>query len=151
MGKKMKYHDIFYKLTLAKRMHHKVCDKIIDQEGLHYGQLPVLDYMNENDCTNQREMAEKLHVSAPSMTNTVKRMVKNGFISCEVKDGDRRSHQLQITDKGKEARIRCISRFDQLDCAVMDGVSKEDIIVFDAVLTHIVERLKEIEKEEFDD
>lgn len=147
----MNFHDIFYKLSLAKRLHHKVCDKIIDQEGLHYGQLPILNYMDKNDCLNQREMADKLHVSAPSMTNTVKRMVKNGFVSCEVKDGDRRCHLLKITQKGKEARIRCHSRFDQLDRAVLEGVTQEDIEVFDYVLTHIVERLKEIEKEEYDD
>ena len=99
----MEYRHIFWKLGFAKHLHRKRIEAIINELGLFDGQFPILDVLDELGTASQKEVANKLHVSAASMTNSVKRLEKNGYLTCIVSSKDRRSHQLSLTEKGKEA------------------------------------------------
>lgn len=142
----MDYRKIFWKLGLAKHLHRKRIEEIINEAGLYYGQLPILDALEELGTASQKEVANKLHVSAASMTNSVKRMERNGHLTCVVNEDDRRSHRLCMTEQGKKTRAFCASKFCEMDCAVMEDISKEDLAVFEKVLDAMIKKLEELEK-----
>lgn len=142
----MEYRHIFWKLGFAKHLHRKRIEAIINELGLFDGQFPILDVLDELGTASQKEVANKLHVSAASMTNSVKRLEKNGYLTCIVSSKDRRSHQLSLTEKGKEARRFCVEHFDQSDHAIMKGIAQNELEIFEKVLDNIIEKLKEFEK-----
>lgn len=144
----MGYREFFFRLRLVEHLHRKRCDDIITEAGLFYGQMPILDALHRLGTASQKELAQMLHVSAPSIANSVKRLAKNGYIDCEVCEQDKRSHRLTLTVKGEERRQYCALHFDALDEQVMSVLSIEEKAMLDQILNKMVDQLKYMEKEE---
>lgn len=147
----MDYRKIFWKIGLTKHLHRKRIEEILNEADLFYGQFPILDKLFQFEEASQKEIAKELHVSNASMTNSVKRLERNGHLVCRVSKEDRRSHKLRLTEKGKQAREHCIQRFIEMDQAVMEDIQEEELVVFEKVLDAMIEKLKDLEKEGLDD
>ena len=118
-------------------------DEIVSEADLHFGQLPILGALSRLGPSSQKDIAGELHVTAPSIANSVRRMEKKGLLTCEVSDEDRRSHILRITEKGNEAKMFCFKHFFQVDKEICHNISEEDLIIFERVLNTMIDNLKE--------
>lgn len=65
------------------------------------GQYTVLAHLNTASQT-LRELAEREHVQAPSMTRIVNALTEQGFVSRQAHPGDGRQVQISITPAGQE-------------------------------------------------
>ncbi|VXC47760.1 DNA-binding transcriptional regulator, MarR family [Arthrobacter sp. 9AX] len=65
------------------------------------GQYTVLAQLNGSGPTTLRELAEREHVQAPSMTRIVNALADQGFVSRAANPDDGRQVRVDITDAGK--------------------------------------------------
>ena len=139
----MDYRELFFKIRVVAHLHRKRLDEVVNEADLHFGQLPILATLSKLGTASQKEVAKELHVSPPSITNSVKRMEKKGLLSCDVKEDDRRLHVLKLTEKGQEAKQYCFERFQALDKEICQEITEEDLVIFEKVLNIMMENLKE--------
>ena len=94
--------------------------------GVHPGQIPVLRAVHEHAGISLREMAEKLHVKPPTVTVTVKRLEKAGFLYREPDWRDSRVSRIYETEKGKELSREIGQQVCEREVQLLDGFSEEE-------------------------
>jgi len=87
----------FHRLNIIHRFH---IHRIAENTGLYFGQPPILLFIAENDGCTQKELAEKLGVSTPSIATSVKRLERKGMIKKSEDEKDRRYCRLSTTETG---------------------------------------------------
>ena len=108
------------KLNLLRRYHNR---KISEETGIYFGQPPILELLDECGSMTQKEIAEKLHVSAPSIATSVKRMSKTELLEKQSTSSDMRCTTISLTEKGRKAHERCKKKFDEFDALTLKGLS----------------------------
>lgn len=73
--------------------------RYLTKSELTVPQFRVLARLSRSTATN-RDLAEWVGVSAPTMTRMVDVLVKKNFVKRDSKNGDRRQLDLTLTDKG---------------------------------------------------
>ena len=122
----MEIREIMHLFLKFMHLHRQKVQAYIDEMELYHGQLPILEaIMNNNGCT-QTEIAEALHVSAPSIANSIKRLEKNGLIIKEVDENDNRRSIISITEKGTLVSTTCRKKFDETDEKSFGSLTKEE-------------------------
>lgn len=115
---------IMSKLNVLHRIHiHKHATK----NGLYFGQLPVLEFVENHDHCTQREVADFMHVSPPSVATSVKRMQKAGLLEKTTDESDLRYNRITITQKGREITHKCREDFDKIDAQLFSGFNGKEI------------------------
>ncbi|MDV3426233.1 MAG: MarR family winged helix-turn-helix transcriptional regulator [Bacillota bacterium] len=95
--------------------------------GLYFGQLPILEYIKRNENCTQRELADKLQVTAASIALSTKRLQKAGLIKKIADEDNLRCNKLSITGKGLETAENGRKIFDALDVKMYQGFSEEEL------------------------
>lgn len=89
----------------------------------------------------QKELAKVLQVSPATITISVKKLIKAGYITKNNSDADNRRNVLAITEKGKEIVDKSAAIFDSIDNEIFEGFSDEEmdtmIHYFERVLANI--------------
>ena len=108
------------------RTHRNHVQEIMENEGLFYGQLPILEVVKELGCCTQKEIANKLKVTPPSVTTSVKRLMKKGYLSKSIDENDQRNTLISITEDGKKKTCSCREKFDELDTKIFRNFSENE-------------------------
>lgn len=114
--------------------------------GIHPGQLAFLKIIRENEGISQRELAELLHVKAPTVAVTVKRLEKAEVIERRPDPKDMRVSRLYLKEKGKALAEEVIQNLDVNEKVVTSGFTEEEVsmlIEFLERMTKNLEQLKE--------
>lgn len=82
--------------------------------------------LNEGKMT-QKELADRCMVDVTTMSRTLDRMEKAGFLKREPNPECRRSHLISITSQGKEKAQKVQEIFEQLDEELCRGMHAEEI------------------------
>ena len=117
------FHDVH-------RAHHNAMIAALSAKGLQdLGQPRVLFVLSqiEQGGATQRELAEMVHVSAATMTASLKSLERRGYVTKQSDDSDGRCKRVFITDKGKEAVKRCQGVFDYVDKCLYTGFTPEEV------------------------
>lgn len=135
-------------LTLLHRM--KVY-QVAKESGIYAGQKFILDYIIRHDRCTQKEIAEKLYVSQPSIAMSVKRMEKAELITREPDENDSRTNRLSATEKGIQLMEKCRIIFDSVDDDLFAGFSSEELETFKEYLDRMILNIsgKEFNHEDF--
>lgn len=92
----MNYREIVFSLNKFFREHRNCIHEIMESEGLFYGQLPILEVVKKLGSCTQKEISKELGVTPPSVTTSVKRLVKKGYLEKKTDENDLRNTQLQL-------------------------------------------------------
>jgi MarR family transcriptional regulator, organic hydroperoxide resistance regulator len=94
------------------RLHRRVAAAIaaeLKAIGLSIPQFDLLSTLTEREGTTQQELAERLYVTKGNVSGLVDRLVQAGLVERRAAAGDRRSHALHLTGKGRELAERGIA------------------------------------------
>lgn len=122
-----KYQDIvknMSKLTLLHRIH---IQKMAAANGLYPGQLPILEYILQNDNCTQKEIAEHLQVSPASVATSIKRMQRSGLVEKITDKSDLRYNRITLTDMGRKVVTKSRKDFNKVDKLLFKGFSDDEI------------------------
>lgn len=103
----MKAHsDVFATIGATVRAVRARLDRSLQDAGLRLGQYQLLRLLWEQDGMTPRELAERLDVEMPTVTRTVQRLLRDGFVRREAHPDDARSVRIYLTTRGQEQRER---------------------------------------------
>ncbi len=135
-------HDIIRKIHAFNRLHGCEIRRIMESEGLYYGQLPILEIVSEKGKCTQKEIVEELKVSAPSVAVSVKRLVKHGYLIKSNDEKDQRATLVSISEKGQSVTNACRKKFNELDDRLFADFSEADKEQLSALIGKLNQQLE---------
>lgn len=90
-------------------------------------QVYILEILAEEGAVKSSELAERLFISLPAVTNLANKLVKKGYIERQVPETDRRVTLLAITPQGNEILALINNRYATLTDALWTDFSDEEL------------------------
>lgn len=118
----------FRRLTQAHKLAHMT---VFDRLGLRdVGQPVLLFVLNDAhisgiSCT-QKELCHILHLSASTVTTSIKSLERRGYVRRRSDEKDMRRNIVEITDSGVEIAEMCRTAFADIDKVMYSGFSEEE-------------------------
>ena len=89
----------------------------------------------------QSDIATELHLSAPSVSATLRRMEGEGLVCRRACEGDSRAVRVYLTDKGREYDNEVRAMLRRLDEGLMQGFDEKETELLTAMLCRMRENL----------
>ena len=107
--------------------------------------LRFLDSREENqDLVLIKDIEKELNISKSVASNLVKRMVQNGLVELEASPVDKRAKFVRLTDKSRSQMKQVKAFFERIDKQLLAGVDKDELLIFEKVLSQLQENIKRI-------
>ena len=114
------------------RAHHNACTAALARQGLgdigsprllmelfHYPDDPA-------QAPTQKELADRLHSAPPTVAASLKCLERQGYVERRTDEKDSRRNRISITQKGRDAILRSMEAFRQVDEHLYHGFSGEE-------------------------
>lgn len=96
-------HSLYRVFCQVVRFHYHRTFTLLEKIGVYPGQHPLLFSLAKSGGQSQRELAEKLHIRAATVTVMLNRLEKSELIKRCPDDDDRRVSRVYLTEKGEKA------------------------------------------------
>ena len=107
--------------------------------------IRFLDYREESgQAVLIKDIEQELNITKSVASNLVKRMVQNGLVELEVSPNDKRAKYVRLTDKSRSQMKPIKSFFDRIDRSLLDGISEENLVIFEEVLGKLQANVEKI-------
>ena len=140
-----KINDAFHRYHCS---HRNIVDARFREKGIYVGQPPILKYLSEHNDATQKEIAEFLHVSPPSVATSLKRMEESGLVVRLENKKDARRNSIKLTKKGKELVEYADDLFLRVDDVAYKGFTEEEMDTLVQFLYRMNDNLKAFAKED---
>ena len=111
---------------------------------IYPAQHRILMNINMMPGISQKELAKILQVSPATITISVKKLIKAGYIIKTNSDEDNRRNILTITDKGKEVVSKSDIIFNTIDREMYEGFSDEEMDILTGYLERIISNINRL-------
>ena len=115
--------------------------------GIYPGQIPVLGMVSKKEGLSQKELAEILRIKPPTVTVSVQRLEKAGFLYKKPDEKDQRIARIYLTEKGKETKARALQRIRENESVMLEGFSETEQCLLRRFLKQILENIDKIQPE----
>ncbi|MDK2809676.1 MAG: MarR family transcriptional regulator, organic hydroperoxide resistance regulator [Petroclostridium sp.] len=137
--------DLFVKVT---RLHHRRVVELLEELELYYGQPPVLFALWERDGLTQTELAQRRKLTPATITATLKRMEKAGWLMRRTDSEDSRVSRVYLTEKGKNVRLSVEMKLKQLENETFKNFTTTEKALIRRFFLQMEENLKKTCKED---
>ena len=133
--------ELVRQILWPSRKHFQLNTAQLEETGIGSGQIPVLLELHRWGALNQRELAERTRVTPATMSGTLKRMEKNGFIIRTPDENDARISRVHLTEEGMAQCENARQIFDETCRQMLDCLDEESISQLQSLLTRIQDHL----------
>ncbi len=88
-----------------------------------------------------RDIEEAFHLSHPSVSGTLSRMEKKGFIEFRTDPQDRRCKRIYLLPKGRDCHQKMEKTFASIERRVVEGFSPEEQTAFSQFLDRAIQNM----------
>ena len=134
-------HLFYFSLSKFTRLYTRGLSRRLDPQGVKPGYLEILFHLWDQDGLTQKELLAMLDIEQATLSNTLKRMERDGFLLSTRKPGDRRLTQLQLTDSGRAIQKIVLTSIDDLQAVVNTGLTINDRKYFRRILHQMTEQM----------
>ena len=99
---------------------------------------------HEQELTLIKDIEQELKITKSVASNLVKRMVQNGLVELEANPSDKRAKFVHLTEKSRSQMKQVKSFFDRIDRSLLDGISEENLVIFEEVLGKLQANVEKI-------
>ena len=99
---------------------------------------------HEQELTLIKDIEQEFKITKSVASNLVKRMVQNGLVELEVSPSDKRAKFVHLTEKSRSQMKQVKSFFDRIDRSLLDGISEENLLIFEEVLGQLQANVEKI-------
>lgn len=126
---------------LDKLVFKRIAD-VLDPNGLSQTQALFIIYLgyNTDEAVYQSKLEKAFGLSNPTVTASIRSLVKKGVIYREQDKHDGRFFQLFLTDYGKTLYAPCIEAFQQADEMFGELLSPEEVETFRHLIQKLLQR-----------
>lgn len=107
--------EIMFLVNHLSRIFHREMRKVCEENGVPMGYRSLLFHLAHHDGCSQRELAQKAGLQPSTVSITLDKMERDGYILREKSADDQRAIKLHLTEKGKN-----IDRLNRERIAVLD-------------------------------
>lgn len=129
-------------LAQVCRLHHARARMLFHTMGLYRGQPPLLHALWERDGLTQTELAELLRVTPATITKSVQRLERTGFVVRKADPEDQRVSRVWLTDAGRAVHEDIQAAFRTMAEEIMAGLGMEERTVLKRLLAQIRDNLR---------
>ncbi len=109
------------------RLHHRYHHSVFDSFGIHRGQSRLFFVLNsEEGPINQTHLAEKLNISASTLTRMVQSLERKGYLTRRTDEQDQRQTLITLTPEGRAVHDRCREEFIRVDERIFGTFTEEE-------------------------
>ena len=90
-----------------------------------------------------KELAARLNVTPPSITSSIQKMERDGYLTRHPDPADQRVMRLTLTEKGKSCIKGVYTVAEQMEELMFRGMTREEILLFKRLLFQIRDNLDE--------
>jgi DNA-binding MarR family transcriptional regulator len=106
------------------------------------GQTMILHILDENDGLSQKELAKRMHIRQPSLTELLRKLSLGGYVALRQNSSDKRVTNVFSTNKGKKAVQRDIAEQRNTANTVFAPFSAADQTIFIELLERLLVSLE---------
>ena len=99
---------------------------------------------HEQELTLIKDIEQEFNITKSVASNLVKRMVQNGLVELEVSPSDKRAKFVHLTEKSRSQMKQIKSFFDRMNRSLLDGISEENLLIFEEVLGELQANVEKI-------
>lgn len=99
---------------------------------------------HEQELTLIKDIEQELNITKSVASNLVKRMVQNGLVELETSPSDKRAKFVLLTEKSRSQMKQVKSFFDRIDRSLLDGISEENLAIFEEVMGQLQANVEKI-------
>jgi len=122
------------------RIYLRLDQALLDRVGVTTAQIGALFFLKNNDGCLLSQMGRGLMLDKSAITGLVDRLEKKAMIERRNDPTDRRAIRLHLTRSGRDAAAKALPVVKQLNRAIKEGFSPEEIEIFSRVLKTTIER-----------
>ena len=130
-----------YLLARACKLLRARAHALLEVVRLYRGQQFVLRVLWEKEGVTHSELAEQLNVRPATITNTLKRMEKAGFVERRQDVEDQRVSRVYLTDAGRDIRDAVGDVWHELEEQAFAGFGTEERVLLRQFLLRIRQNL----------
>ena len=130
-------------ISRTYRRRFQLSEILLEQIGVGPGQVPILSQLNYHGELTQRELAEHTHVTAATISGTLKRMEKAGIVYRTDDNRDARVSIVRLTEKGKEVAEQAHQQFVAADKEMLKGFTESECEMIVSCLERMRENIDE--------
>ncbi len=135
---------VSYALAQVCKLHRQRADVLLNEIGLHVGQEMILCALWENEGVTQTELAERLLIQPATVTNTLKRLEREGFVYREEDPDDQRVSRVFVTEAGRNLKTAVEEQWSRLEREAFGDLSVEDGTTLRKMLQQAHDRLADV-------
>ena len=107
----------------------------------------MLVVLGSNPGLTQTGLARMMNVEGPTLMQAVDRLEQQDYVRRVRRPGDRRSYALELTPRGEVALTAIRAFLPVRDDDLLKGLTTQEIVQLAKILTRIIERGHEVQKE----
>ena len=115
--------------------------KRLDDFDLKPSQAGILFVLSCNGKLSQRELAEKIGITPPSMTVALRKMENRGYIKKEPDEKDQRIIRILLTEKGEDCVEDIRTVVDKMEAVLYRNMTQEEKMLLRRLLLQMQENL----------
>jgi DNA-binding MarR family transcriptional regulator len=92
---------VFRAFMKTLRLHRQFMVKQFADAGIHPGQAMCLHVIAANDGIAQRDLAEAMHIAAPTLSRMLRTMEKDGYVERRSDEADQRLTRVHLSAAGR--------------------------------------------------
>lgn len=123
-------------------LRHRHMHKLLDDLGLYRGQPSMLNVLWAEDGMTHSQLAEQLNKSPATITKTVKRMEKTGFVERRPDPRDERLSRVYLTAVGRDIKSSVEGVWRSFEEQAFAGLGEEELAILRSLLLRICHNIK---------
>ena len=137
-------HELIRLFIHTDKLHRNLAEQRMSDLNIHRSQHMMLRCISAfSDPPTQKDISEKLGISAATAAVTLKKLEASGFIKKVTSKGDARCNKVSITKKGEDILLKGKEIIKEIDDASIKGFSREELQIFSECLIKMQNNLKE--------
>lgn len=120
-------HEIINLFRCTDQVLKRAIGRKVEGTGLYRSQHRLLMLLGRHPDCSQTAIAEKMEISPPAVAVTLKKLEKGGYISRQCHEEDNRVNEVVVTEKGRQAISESIACFQEIEAAILEGFSGEEM------------------------
>jgi DNA-binding MarR family transcriptional regulator len=125
-------------VALAKRLRSEFEARLAPL-GIHAGQDRLLQELWREDGITQRELMERLSIEPPTVTGTVQRLEREGFLTRRPDESNRRIQRVYLTAAGRKLEDPVRRVWREVEADLLTDLSKADQKSLQRLLARLLE------------
>jgi DNA-binding MarR family transcriptional regulator len=131
--KKIARECVGFRVRKLNRMVTAIYDGALAAAGLKLSQFTVLVAVTNTEKARPSELTKLLEMDESTVSRNVERMCARGWLRLKP-DEDRRSHMIEVTDKGRTLIRKCLPAWQQAQEEIIKRLGTESVAALRSAL-----------------